>query len=215
MDKTVTFYIVRHGETLLNQLHRAQGWCDSPLTENGINSAIHLGHELSKIYFKAAFCSDTMRAFSTTELVLSSCGQSNIKIKTDKRLREWCLGNWEAEYNHKFISDVLTTFPMYHNFNDLNLHLDKVCNFIFKTDTTGLAETFEIIINRLINFFKEIGNSNLINNGSNILVTTHAFVIKTLVYLFSKEMLNSLNKIENATYLCAVWDGKKITIKNR
>lgn len=64
-----------------------------------------------------------------------------------------------------------------------------------------------MIINRLINFFKEIGNSNLINNASNILVTTHAFVIKTLVYLFSKEMLNSLNKIENATYLCAVWDG--------
>ena len=29
----VTFYIVRHGETLLNSLNRAQGWSDSPLTD--------------------------------------------------------------------------------------------------------------------------------------------------------------------------------------
>ncbi len=31
----VRFYIVRHGQTLLNSLDRAQGWADSPLTEAG------------------------------------------------------------------------------------------------------------------------------------------------------------------------------------
>ena len=31
----VRFYIVRHGQTLLNSLDRAQGWTDSPLTEAG------------------------------------------------------------------------------------------------------------------------------------------------------------------------------------
>ena len=36
MNSTVTFYVTRHGETLLNHLHKAQGWVDSPLTEKGI-----------------------------------------------------------------------------------------------------------------------------------------------------------------------------------
>ena len=31
----VRFYIVRHGQTLMNSLDRAQGWADSPLTEAG------------------------------------------------------------------------------------------------------------------------------------------------------------------------------------
>ncbi len=31
----VRFYIVRHGQTLLNSLDRAQGWADSSLTEAG------------------------------------------------------------------------------------------------------------------------------------------------------------------------------------
>ena len=31
----VCFYIVRHGQTLLNSLDRVQGWADSPFTEAG------------------------------------------------------------------------------------------------------------------------------------------------------------------------------------
>jgi probable phosphoglycerate mutase len=30
-------YLMRHGETLFNIRRKIQGWCDSPLTENGIN----------------------------------------------------------------------------------------------------------------------------------------------------------------------------------
>lgn len=28
-------YLMRHGETLFNVQRKIQGWCDSPLTENG------------------------------------------------------------------------------------------------------------------------------------------------------------------------------------
>lgn len=34
--RKVNYYIVRHGETLLNKLGKAQGWVDSPLTDAGI-----------------------------------------------------------------------------------------------------------------------------------------------------------------------------------
>ena len=39
-------YLMRHGETLFKYTKRVQGWCDSPLTENGIWQA-----EQAKQYF--------------------------------------------------------------------------------------------------------------------------------------------------------------------
>ena len=49
MDKPIYLYITRHGETLFNVKAYAQGWCDSPLTEEGILSAKRLGEDLRKI----------------------------------------------------------------------------------------------------------------------------------------------------------------------
>ena len=61
-ETMTTFYVVRHGETLLNRLGRAQGWSDSPLTDNGKRTAAELGAELKGIIFSAAYTSDMMRA---------------------------------------------------------------------------------------------------------------------------------------------------------
>ena len=46
--KTVSYYLVRHGETHFNVLHRLQGQCDSPLTENGIKQAKQTCEKLKK-----------------------------------------------------------------------------------------------------------------------------------------------------------------------
>lgn len=53
----VRFYIVRHGETMMNKLKLLQGWNDSALTENGIEIAQCLGKGLKDINFDAAYCS--------------------------------------------------------------------------------------------------------------------------------------------------------------
>ncbi|MCF2648316.1 histidine phosphatase family protein [Niallia circulans] len=36
MDNELRLYFIRHGETQYNIEKRMQGFCDSPLTENGI-----------------------------------------------------------------------------------------------------------------------------------------------------------------------------------
>ena len=41
-----TIYLTRHGQTLFNLQHKIQGFCDSPLTELGINQA-----KIAKEYF--------------------------------------------------------------------------------------------------------------------------------------------------------------------
>ena len=210
MDSIVTFYVARHGETLLNFINKAQGWVDSPLTEKGMHTAKQLGQKLNSIHFSAAYSSDTSRAILTAKTILTAKGQKDLPIVPDNRLREWCLGCWEAENNDKFISSVMNAFPKQYNFTELNLHLPEVCDFIYRADTTGMAEPFHIITKRLEDFFIEAGNNHLTLNSSNVLIITHAFAIKTLLYLFSKEMFQktSKNKIQNVDIFHIKWNGK-------
>ena len=71
-SKTVTLYLTRHGKTMLNNTGRMQGWCDSPLTQDGAAVAEKLGQGLKKagIFFDAAYSSDSGRAIETADLVL-------------------------------------------------------------------------------------------------------------------------------------------------
>ena len=43
-----TLYLMRHGQTLFNRCHKIQGWCDSPLTKEGIHQA-----QKARDYFKS------------------------------------------------------------------------------------------------------------------------------------------------------------------
>ena len=58
-ENMITFYIVRHGQTLLNQLDRAQGWADSPLTASGKQAAKELGKDILSPFHFVAFMSGT------------------------------------------------------------------------------------------------------------------------------------------------------------
>lgn len=200
----VTFYIVRHGETLLNSLDRAQGWSDSPLTDNGNSTAIELGNKLRGTTFKAAFTSDTIRATQTAELILAMSGNDNIKIQDDKRLREWCLGIMEGENNAIFVQTVSKWLGGVSSFAELNERLADVASEIYNYDTTGMAEPFSAILKRLKSAF--IDMAELYDDGGNILVVTHAFVIKTLFYLFSPEQLSAAYNVKNATIFKLVYD---------
>ncbi len=201
----VTFYIVRHGETLLNSLGRAQGWSDSPLTDNGKKAAKDLGLEIKGTIFQAAYASDTLRAKQTAELILSISGNSDIKVQKDMRLREWCLGSMDAEHNTTFIKAVSDWLGV-SSFAELNKRLPDVAAAIYEHDTTGMAEPFTDIANRLESVFYDIALNVSSNENSNILVVTHAFAIKTLLYLFAPEQLCAMEKVKNAAVFRLIYD---------
>jgi broad specificity phosphatase PhoE len=90
----VTFYYVRHGETLFNVKGRLQGLCDSPLTENGIQQAESTREKLKNIEFDSAYCSTAERARDTAEILLQG---RNMQAVWDKRLREVYCGKLEGE----------------------------------------------------------------------------------------------------------------------
>ncbi|MDR2276859.1 MAG: histidine phosphatase family protein [Vagococcus sp.] len=91
-----TIYLVRHGQTLFNQQHKIQGFCDSPLTELGINQAKVAKNyfERERINLEEAHSSTSERAVDTLELL------TNIPYMRHKNLREWNFGTYEGEGEH-------------------------------------------------------------------------------------------------------------------
>lgn len=212
MNSTVTFYVTRHGETLLNHLHKAQGWVDSPLTEKGIQTASQLGMQLKDVHFSSAFSSDASRALQTGKTILTAQGQNELQVIPDKRLREWCLGRWEAENNKKFISSMMNELQIQNDFSELNFRLPEVHEIIYKSDTTGMVDPFQMIMDRLESFLKETVDTVSHLNNPNVLIVTHAFTIKTLLYLISKERLRIQPKIKHVDIIRIKWDGKRFSI---
>lgn len=103
-----TLYLMRHGETIFNVLGKIQGWCDSPLTPEGIKQAKIAGKYFRnhKITFDAAYSSTSERASDTLELVT----QNMMPYTRLKGLREHGFGRFEGE------SEDLNPIPPYGDF---------------------------------------------------------------------------------------------------
>lgn len=204
----VEFYIIRHGETLLNKLGKAQGLTDSPLTADGIQSAVRLKQALCNIDFSSVYSSDLPRAYNTAKII---CGE-RCNIHKDKRLREWCLGNFEAENFQDFINNILNCSKNL-KANELNEHLPEVCGTIKLNDTTGMAESFDGITKRLIGFFKDTAEYHFNFGGGKILVVTHAFAIKTILHIFAYDELKNVGKISNSSATVIAYNGNDFYVK--
>lgn len=63
-------YLMRHGQTLFNVQHKIQGWCDSPLTKEGIAQAQAAKACLKGVSFDHYYCSTAERASDTLEIVI-------------------------------------------------------------------------------------------------------------------------------------------------
>ena len=85
-------YLMRHGETLFNIRKKIQGWCDSPLTKNGIQQARQARELLKDISFDHYYSSTAERSCDTLELVMG-----DVHYKRLKGLKERYFGTFEGE----------------------------------------------------------------------------------------------------------------------
>lgn len=90
------FILVRHGETLFNQLGLTQGWCDSPLTEKGIGQVRITKDRLADMRIDEAYSSTSERACDTAEIIMEGRG---IAVRREKRLKEINFGYFEGSSN--------------------------------------------------------------------------------------------------------------------
>ena len=87
-------YILRHGLTPWNHLHKAQGSADIPLAQEGIDLARRTGEALMDVKFDICFTSPLSRARQTAECVL---GKRDVPIIPDKRIQEINFGVLEGD----------------------------------------------------------------------------------------------------------------------
>lgn len=216
---TVAFYVARHGETIFNVMNRVQGWCDTPLTAAGEQAAAELGRRLANRTFVAGYSSDSGRARTTLEIAwkawLQARGEAipeELPLHADSRLREWCYGQLEGE-DRQLMQDALAAcfgevLPRsYHN-----RELPRIADYLATIDTTGRAENFVAIEARLRSFLREVGAKIEAQGGGNVLVVTHAFTVRTLVYLFDRARVNEPEKIGNASFTELIWDNGEVTV---
>lgn len=232
----MTFYVVRHGQTLFNVMGKVQGWCDTPLTDEGVRVARSLGRGLADVDFAAAYSSDSGRAVQTlTELLQAraeergeSCAWPQIRqvewtrlpagvaapfaLGTDPRLREWCYGDLEGEPGELLHATLDAGFGASLSFEDHNRRLPEVADVLADADCSGRAERFDVIEDRLRGFFRDAGSLALENGGGNVLVVTRSFVVRTLVYLIDPARVNDPAKIPNASVTRISFDGERFEL---
>ncbi|KHD34854.1 phosphoglycerate mutase [Clostridium acetobutylicum] len=181
----VTFYFMRHGETIINRAGRVQGWCDGVLTEEGIRVAEYAGEGLSDIEFKAFYSSDLGRAIKTARIVLGKNKRSkNAELKEIPELREVYCGKYEGEFEKVMFSDILK----YLKVESIEEAIRKVPNFekayvdsCAAMDETNEAEDYDILSKRINKAITEIGEETSKNGGGNVLVVVHGGMLRVLL----------------------------------
>lgn len=148
-------YIMRHGKTDWNRLHKLQGRTDIPLNAEGRLMAEKASKEYKDLKIDICYCSPLVRAYETAQIVLKD---RNIPIITDDRLVEMSFGEYEGIENSLQIPNC----PINVIFKDPASYIKSV----------GGSETFDELFSRTGAFLKEVIEPHL-KEEKDILIIGH------------------------------------------
>lgn len=212
MTKT-RLYIARHGKTMFNTLGRAQGWSDTPLTQEGERGIQELGIGLKKagLDFDQAVSSDSGRAIQSMGIILDEMGLAGkIPYRYDKRIREWCFGSFDGAYDGDLFFGVLPRVFQIDDFRKLSLM--EMAEGIVEVDTTGWAESWEKLSKRIKEGFEAIAKDLEAAGGGNAIVVSHGMTITTLIYLIDPKAVEEL-VLDNGSVTVVEYEEGAFTIK--
>lgn len=184
----ITVYLVRHGQTLLNRYNRMQGWCDSPLTDQGIADAKQAGAALARIEFARAYCSDTMRAQNTAKYILAANHyRKSTELTVTPNFREECYGSFEGEDSAHAWYQVGMPNGGHRTFSAIiaALGVDASKDLMHQTDPFHDAEDARTYWTRLMHGFAELRRDN--QHGGKVLMVSHGTTIRSIVDKFGKQ----------------------------
>ena len=156
-------YIIRHGKTDWNVLHKLQGHTDIPLNEEGRQMAEAAREEYRDVHFDICFCSPLVRARETAEILLRG---RDIPILTDDRLKEMGFGSYEGLENSFDVPDC----PV----NILFFTPEKY------TSPPGGAESLDDLFARTGAFLRERAEP-LLREGKDVLIVGHGAMNSSIV----------------------------------
>jgi broad specificity phosphatase PhoE len=202
-------YLIRHGETMFNQLEKVQGWCDAPLTLKGINDLKTTAKALSQVHFDNMYSSDLKRAIDTVHLMKDYNTVSDIgKIKKLPEFREVFFGSFEGDdlsRTWEQISRAAGIAPV----TDVSKIINSVGIYRFreatkKADPRHLAEDTDALNLRMKRAIKVLSRET--QHENRVLLVSHGDFIKTLAikYWRKSDGLHDIPFPENGSITRAV-----------
>lgn len=176
-------YLVRHGETMFNQLNKVQGWCDSPLTVKGIDDLKRTANALAQVHFDNMYSSDLKRAIDTVHLMKNANVVSTIgKIRKLPEFREVFFGSFEGDDINQTWKQVALAAGIGPE-EDVRKIINAVGIYNFreatkKADPRHLAENKEELDDRMVRAIEVL--HELTKNEKRVLLVSHGDFIKTL-----------------------------------
>lgn len=221
-DGTVTIYLTRHGETMLNELERAQGWSDSPLTEAGVQSATDLGVGLAEsgVEFESAYSADMVRHFESISAALDAAGSELEPTRLDG-LREMAFGKFEGATNEELWGAVAAVkgYPdagaLLADAPELGVltMFDGVAEANGDSDLT--AETSDVVGDRVIAALDQIAEDQLAAGGGDVLVVSSGISIICALSQLTDDLSDAAAGITNSAvsileYRDGTWTVKSV-----
>ena len=153
-------YIIRHGQTDLNNRQVLQGRSDFPLNGKGTQQAAETAEQLKGIVFSRVYSSPLIRALQTAELIVP-----DVPAVVDDRLIEMDYGPYEGMDLRSLTPEVLTFFS----------------DFVHNPAPEGM-EPLDSVVARAGSFLEE-----LCRTEENILISTHAIAMKGILEYLTPE----------------------------
>ena len=147
-------YIIRHGQTELNNKQVLQGRSNYPLNEKGIAQARGAAERLREVTFSRVFSSPLIRAVQTAEIIAPG-----IPVTIDERLIEMDYGPYEGMDLNALAPEIITFFS----------------DFVHNPAPEGM-EQLSSVVARAGEFIEELSGQD-----GNILVSTHAIAMKGIL----------------------------------
>lgn len=209
MPKNVTIDIVRHGQTYLNQLNRAQGWIDFELSEHGKEQANATGEALKDNKYYAVVSSDLRRAAQTAQIIMSHLKEQPKEFYVDHHFREIFFGYFEGLDSDDNWRTIARQYG-YQDHDDIIRHesLEAGRNMMHKMDPTGAAESYEQVVARFREGFQELYRK--VEPGSRVLLVSHGTAIRTLADALGVDTVG--NFPTNAGVTTVEADGKHVKL---
>lgn len=188
----VYLYVTRHGKTMFNTVHRAQGWSDTPLTAPGIEVAKQLGRGVKDVNFLATYSSDLGRARETVRIVLETKG-APVAITEMRQLREVCFGQFEGDLDPNMWNPAAQHLgyasdeALMADLGRGNIAIDKMIDAIAAVDQSGQAENYQQVKSRMQEALTQIAKQAQAQGGGNVLVVSHGMAIIAAIH----EMTNT------------------------
>lgn len=174
-----TFYCMRHGKTEFNQAGIFQGGLvDSPLLDEGIETAKKAGNYLQDVSFDRVIISPQKRAQDTAKAFLSSHPSTPIK-ETIQDIREMEFGSWDGTVESNY--EGQTQFE----------HLKHRPHLYDPSEFGG--EDFDTLLNRTKSVFTEYAKNY---PDETILVVSHGLTLQTLLKHFQGIPISDIRKGE-------------------